>query len=88
MITNDEIRAVAKLMKIEIDDYEEHAEKIRKMIEYFDHLDSVALSDTFQRGITVTIDSLRDDVVENTGAGADLGLKFGGGEHMHSPKLR
>lgn len=88
MITGDEIKKIAKLMRIELDNYDEHTEKIQKMIEYFDHLDSIELPDTFERGLTVPLDSLRDDVIESEDSNVDLGLKFGGGEHMNSPKLR
>ena len=88
MITVDEIKRVAKLMRIELDDYDAHTVKIQKMIEYFDHLDSVNLADSFKCGLTVHINSLRKDVYEPTNFDILKSLKFGAGEHMRSPKLR
>ncbi len=40
MVTEDEIKHVAKLMKIEIDDHNAHIDKVKKMIEYFEVLDN------------------------------------------------
>lgn len=88
MITIDEIKKIAKLMKIDLEDYGEHVEKIQTMIGYFERLDTVELPDTFRRGLTVEIDSLRDDTPEPSGFDVGPGLKFRGGEHVRSPKLR
>jgi len=40
LITEDEIKNVAKLMKIEMDDFSAHIVKVKKMIEYFEVLDN------------------------------------------------
>lgn len=88
MITSDEIKRVARLMRIELNDYDENTAKIQKMIEYFDHLDAVDYPDSFKRRLTVSLDSLRKDVSEASDSNVASSLKFRGGEHMHSPKLR
>ena len=88
MITRDEIGRVAELMRIEIGNYDEHVAKIQKMVGYFDHLDSAKLPDSFERGLVVDLDSLRDDVAETPDLDAVRGLKFGVGSHMRSPRLR
>lgn len=88
MISSKEIEKIAKLMKIDIDDLEEHVPKIQRMLGYFDHLDSADLSVDLQTPSTVPIDSLRQDVAEPQNRLDTSTLKFGDGEHMRSPKLR
>ena len=88
MITQDEIRAIAKAMRIDIGDYGEHVEKIQKMIDYFSILDSASLPDSLEHGQKVGIGSLREDVHVPGDSGMPGGLKFGGGAHMRSPSLR
>ena len=44
MVDEEEIIRVAKLMKIDLDDHEEHVGRVKKMLEYFDILDQIDLS--------------------------------------------
>jgi len=43
MVTVEEIEHVSKLMKIEVDDHSEYVDKVKKMISYFDILDSAGV---------------------------------------------
>lgn len=61
MITTEEIKRVANLMKIDIDDYDAHLEKIQKMISYFDTLDDANVSHVNLDLVDVDFDKLRDD---------------------------
>ena len=61
MITEDEIRRVAKLMRIEADDYTEYVDKVHAIIDYFGILDS---ADVMSEEITVedvAVTELRED---------------------------
>ncbi|WOV92692.1 MAG: hypothetical protein R1F52_06160 [Candidatus Nitrosoabyssus spongiisocia] len=62
MITTEEIKRVANLMKIDIDDYDAHLEKIQKMISYFDTLDDANVSHVNLDLVDVDFDKLRDDI--------------------------
>lgn len=45
MVTEDEIKNIAKFMNIEMDDYSAHVDKVKKMIEYFEVLDNARTSE-------------------------------------------
>ena len=44
MVDEEEIIRVAELMKIDLDDHNEHVGRVKKMLEYFDILDQIDLS--------------------------------------------
>jgi len=44
MVDEEEIIRVAKLMKIDLEDHNEHVSRVKKMLEYFDILDQIDLS--------------------------------------------
>lgn len=62
MVTKEEITRVAKLMRIEITDHDEHIEKVEKMIKYFDILDQAGVEDEEIDMRKVSVEELRDDV--------------------------
>ncbi len=45
MVTHEEIRLVAGMMKIDIQEYDKYVDKVESMIGYFDILDSAGVGD-------------------------------------------
>ena len=62
MVSKEEIQNVAKLMKIDIDDYKEYVDKVHAMIEYFDVIDSAGVEDEEISVPEISISDLRDDI--------------------------
>jgi len=61
MVTEEEIEHVSKLMKIDIDDHKEYVDKVKKMIGYFDVLDSAGVESEKISMPEIKISSLRKD---------------------------
>jgi len=61
MVTQKEIEHVSKLMKIDIDDHREYVDKVKKMIGYFDMLDSAGVESEEISMPEIQISSLRED---------------------------
>ncbi len=61
MVTEEEIEHVSKLMKIDIDDHKEYVDKVQKMIDYFDVLDSADVESEEISMQEIPISNLRDD---------------------------
>ena len=61
MVTREEIEHVSKLMRIELDDHAIHIERVQKMIEYFDILDSAGVESEDISVQEIPISSLRED---------------------------
>jgi len=61
MVTEEEIEHVSKLMKIDIDDHKEYVDKVKKMIGYFDVLDSAGVESEEISMPEIQISSLRKD---------------------------
>ena len=61
MVTKEEITSVAKLMKIELEDHNEHVIRVQKMLEYFDILDKADVESENLKPLETDIDKLRDD---------------------------
>ena len=61
MVTEDEIKQVAKLMKIEIDGHQEFVNKVDTIIKYFDILDSAGVEDEEVVMKDLSLSSLRED---------------------------
>jgi aspartyl-tRNA(Asn)/glutamyl-tRNA(Gln) amidotransferase subunit C len=61
MVTVEEIEHVSKLMKIDVDDHSEYLEKVKKMISYFDILDSAAVESEEISMSEISIEDLRND---------------------------
>ena len=61
MVTVEEIEHVSKLMKIDVDDHSEYLEKVKKMISYFDILDSAGVESEEISMSEISIEELRKD---------------------------
>lgn len=61
MVTEEEIRSVSKLMKIEIDDYAEYVDKVQAMIDYFNILDSAGVESEEILPQEISVSDLRKD---------------------------
>ena len=61
MVTVEEIENVSKLMKIDIDDHSEYLDKVKKMISYFDILDSAGVESEEISMSEISIEDLRND---------------------------
>ena len=61
MVTEEEIEHVSKLMKIDIDDHKEYVDKVKRMIGYFDVLDSAGVESEEMSMSEIPISSLRED---------------------------
>jgi aspartyl-tRNA(Asn)/glutamyl-tRNA(Gln) amidotransferase subunit C len=61
MVTEEEIEHVSKLMKIDIDDHKEYVDKVKKMIGFFDVLDSAGVESEEISMPEIQISSLRED---------------------------
>ncbi|MCY4490863.1 MAG: hypothetical protein OXC46_05285 [Thaumarchaeota archaeon] len=61
MITEEEIQHIAELMKIEIDDHKEYADKVHDMIDYFSILDSAGVESEEITMQSIHITKLRKD---------------------------
>lgn len=61
MVTEEEIRHITSLMKVEIDDHAEYVEKIHAMIGYFDILDSAGVDSEEIAQRDVPMSGLRHD---------------------------
>ncbi|MXX21313.1 MAG: hypothetical protein F4Y82_01380 [Cenarchaeum sp. SB0665_bin_23] len=61
MITEDDIRHVAAMMRLDISDKDDYAEKVKGMLEYFDVLDSADILEEDILVQEINISNLRDD---------------------------
>ncbi len=61
MVSEEEIKHVSKLMRIDINDHKEYAEKVQTMISYFDILDSASVESEEITMPEISILNLRDD---------------------------
>ncbi len=61
MVTEEEIKHVSKLMKIDIDDHKEYVDKVQSMIDYFDVLDSAGVESEEISMQEIQISDLRED---------------------------
>ena len=61
MVTEEEIKRVSKLMKIEVDDHKEYVDKVHAMIDYFNILDSAGVEDEEIHMQEILLSNLRED---------------------------
>lgn len=61
MVTQDEIRLVAAMMKIDIQDYDRYVDKVESMIKYFDILDSAGVEGDDIAVREIPVSGLRED---------------------------
>jgi len=87
MVTEEEIEHVAKLMHIDIDNHVEYIEKVQKIMEYFDVLDSAGVESEEITVKEIPISKLRaDEYVKYDGNLIDI-LKKYKENFIRSPKL-
>ncbi len=87
MVTVEEIEHVSKLMKIDVDDHSEYLEKVKKMISYFDILDSAGVESEEISMPEIPIEELRHD--EHIPFGEKLIEKMNHykGTYVRAPKM-
>ena len=61
LVNEEEISEVAKLMKIDLEDHSTHIQRVQKMLEYFDILDSANVESEEITVQETDLDKLRDD---------------------------
>ena len=61
MVTEEEIEAISKLMKIKITDHHEYVDKVHAMLDFFEMLDSAGADDEEVPLRRVPISCLRED---------------------------
>ncbi len=62
MVTREEIKLVAGMMKIGIQEYDEYVDKVESMIGYFDILDSAGVEDEEITVREIPASDLRQDI--------------------------
>ena len=87
MITTEEIKRVANLMRIDIINYDAHIEKIQKMISYFDTLDDADVSNIDLDLVDVDFDKLRDDTFIAHNADMRKSIKTLENGFVRAPKM-
>ena len=87
MVTVEEIENVSKLMKIDIDDHSEYLDKVKKMISYFDILDSAGVESEEIAMPEISIESLRkDEFIPFEGKLIEK-MNHYKGTYVHAPKM-
>jgi len=61
MVIEEEIKKVAKLMRIDVDDHREYVDKVHAMIDYFGILDSAGVEGEEISMPEIHISNLRED---------------------------
>ncbi|MDC0884160.1 hypothetical protein PL987_03625 [Nitrosopumilus sp.] len=87
MVTVKEIEHVSKLMKIDIDDHSEYLEKVKKMISYFDILDSAGVESEEISMPEISIESLRKDEFIPFEDKLIEKMNHYKGTYVHAPKM-
>jgi aspartyl-tRNA(Asn)/glutamyl-tRNA(Gln) amidotransferase subunit C len=87
MVTVEEIEHVSKLMKIDIDDHSEYLDKVKKMISYFDILDSAGVESEEISMPEISIESLRKDEFIPFEDKLIEKMNHYKGTYVHAPKM-
>jgi len=87
MVTVEEIEHVSKLMKIDVDDHSEYLEKVKKMISYFDILDSAGVESEEIVMPEISIESLRKDEFIPFEDKLIEKMNHYKGTYVHAPKM-
>ena len=87
MVTVEEIEHVSKLMKIDIDDHSEYLDKVKKMISYFDILDSAGVESEEISMPEISIESLRKDEFIPFEDRLIEKMNHYKGTYVHAPKM-
>ncbi len=87
MVTKEEIEHVSKLMKIDIDDHKEYVDKVQRMIEFFDVLDSAGVESEEISMQEIPISNLREDKYVPFGEKLIDKLNNYKGTYVRAPKM-
>jgi aspartyl-tRNA(Asn)/glutamyl-tRNA(Gln) amidotransferase subunit C len=87
MVTVEEIEHVSKLMKIEVDDHIEYLDKVKKMISYFDILDSAGVESEEISMPEISIEDLRKDEFIPFEDKLIEKMNHYKGTYVHAPKM-
>ena len=87
MVTVEEIEHVSKLMKIDVDDHSEYLDKVKKMISYFDILDSAGVESEEIVMPEISIESLRKDEFIPFEDKLIEKMNHYKGTYVHAPKM-
>ena len=87
MVTVEEIEHVSKLMKIDVDDHSEYLDKVKKMISYFDILDSAGVESEEITMPEISIESLRKDEFIPFEDKLIEKMNHYKGTYVHAPKM-
>lgn len=87
LVTKEDIEHVAKLMRIDIDNADEHFERIQKIMNYFDILDKADIESEEIPVQEVTISELREDKYVPFESKLITNLKNYRGTFVRAPKM-
>ncbi|MDI1495816.1 MAG: aspartyl/glutamyl-tRNA amidotransferase subunit C [Cenarchaeum symbiont of Oopsacas minuta] len=87
MIEEKEILRVAELMRIRIDDHGKYIKQVKKILEYFNTLDTADVESEDLDSVSVDIKNLRDDVYSKFDRSIIDDLKNYKGVHVRTPKM-
>lgn len=87
MVTKEDIEHVAKLMRIDIDNADEHFERIQKIMNYFDILDKADIESEEIPVQEVAISELREDKYIPFESKLITNLKNYKGTFVRAPKM-
>ena len=87
MVTVEEIEHVSKLMKIDVDDHSEYLDKVKKMISYFDILDSAGVESEEISMPEISIEDLRNDEYIPFEDKLIEKMNHYKGTYVHAPKM-
>ncbi|MFY9300994.1 MAG: hypothetical protein WAO91_07385 [Candidatus Nitrosotenuis sp.] len=87
LVTKEDIEHVAKLMRIDIGDANEHFERIQKILNYFDSLDKADVESEDIPLHEVSISDLRDDKYIPFESKLISNLKSYKGSFVRAPKM-
>ena len=87
LVNEEEISEVAKLMKIDLEDHNDHIKRVQKMLEYFDILDNANVESEEITVQETDLDKLRDDKYNPYDKNLLKFLKRYQGKYVKAPKL-
>jgi len=87
LVTEEEISDVAKLMKIDLEDHNNHIKRVQKMLEYFDILDNANVESEEITVQETDLGKLRDDKYNQYDKNLLKFLKSYQGKYVKAPKL-
>jgi len=87
VVSKEEIKHIAKLMRIEIDDHVVHIDRVQKIISYFDILDKANVESEELDVKEQAIEELRDDKYILYDEKLIQSLKNYKGSYIRAPKM-